>query len=124
MTSWVVFRAKACRVLGIGLAIAGFVQAALFTCRSLVSNAIPDPLLEALPQPPSALLIRMHKIIWIPEGLHLALIAAMFGVALIALGGWIARSQVLAIEDQRRRREDARRRVQHYRESTRIEPTF
>lgn len=105
MSSWIVLKARAGRLLGYGLALAGFVQALLFTCRSLVSRAIPDPLADALPQ-------------------HLALVVALLGVALIALGGLIARRQARTLETQKNRREDARRRVQHYRGSTRIEPTF
>lgn len=97
-----VFKAGAGRLFGIGLTLGGFFLVLSFVSRALLSPPLFSlPFLDGLPQLPLALL----------------------GVVSMVLGALIVRSQTVRLETEKRRREDARRRVQHYR-MARIEPTF
>jgi hypothetical protein len=103
MTSWTVRRARAARLFGIALALAGFLPAVSFVGRAL------------LPHENAALA-------WLPL-LPNELALAVLGVALMALGVLIARRQGHVLDAARQRREDAARRVHQYRAEARVEPS-
>ena len=134
MTSSFLLRARAVWLFGAGLVIAGLLPllylAALlfwqfatpgsrvlgavvrFVDQSLLRPGIADPVLSLLPQLPPA---------W-PTSLHIAMAAALLGVALGSLGMLIARWQAVRINVERRRMEDRLRRVRQYRDASRLEP--
>jgi len=133
MTSWCVLRARAVWVFGIGLVLAGllpvlyfialvwqsrkpgseFLDATLtFVDRSLLGAAKVGPVLDFLPEFPSA---------WI-TGLQTSLVLAVLGVVLTALGVLIARRKRAAIRREEWQRQDRLRRVQRYRDNGRSGP--
>lgn len=134
MTSWFVLRARAVWLFGIGLVLAGllpllyfiallfwqsskpgsgFLDATLsFVDRSLLGAAKVGPVVDFLPEFPSA---------WL-TGLQIKLVLAVLGVVLTALGVLIARRKMAVIRLEKWQRQDRLRRVQRYRDSSRLEP--
>ena len=135
MTSWFVLRARAVWLFGIALVLAGvlpvlyfiallfwqsskpgsaFLDATLsFVDRSLLGAAKVGPVLDVLPQFASA---------WL-TGLQIKLVVlVVLGVVLTALGGLIARRKMAVIRLEKWQRQDQLRRVQRYRDSSRLEP--
>ena len=134
MTSWFVLRARAVWLFGIGLVLAGllpvlyfiallfgqsskpgsaFLDATLlFVDRSLLGAAKVGPVLDFLPELPSA---------WL-TGLQIKLVLGVLGVVLTVLGVLIARRKMAVIRLEKWERQDRLRRLQRYRDSDRSEP--
>jgi hypothetical protein len=76
------------------------------------------PVLPVLPELPSAWLMPLEA-----DRLQLRLAITVVGVVVMALGAGIAIRQIAVLSAEKRRREDALRRVQQYRkEDGRLEP--
>ncbi|HEX6265438.1 MAG TPA: hypothetical protein VFZ81_00915 [Burkholderiales bacterium] len=134
MTSSFLLRARAVWLFGTGLVIAGLLLLLYFVAllfwqfatpgsqtlgavlqfvdRSLLRPGIVDPVLGLLPAPA-----------WLTS-LHIAMAAALLGVALGSLGMLIVRWQAARISVERRRVQDRLRRVHQYRDASRLEPFF
>ena len=134
MTSWFVLRARAVWLFGIGLVLAGLLPVLYFIAnlfwqpekpgsgfldailslvdRSLLGAAKVGPVLDFLPGFPSA---------WL-TGLQIKLVLAVLGAVLTALGVLIARRKMAVIRLEKWQSQDRLRRVQRYRDSSRLEP--
>lgn len=131
MSSSMVRRARAAWLLGFAVALVGLLPVLLFVLRSLLPGAqAAVPLVEFLPEFSLPWLAEtkvgalLRKATSIPADLHGAFLLAVFGMGAMALGRAIADRQAHLLEAARMRREDARRRVHHYRQNVRIEPTI
>jgi hypothetical protein len=94
-------RARAALLLGSGLVLAGLAS---------VLYLLAAPLLPVLPELPSAWLMPLEA-----DRLQLRLGFTVVGVVVMALGAGIAIRQIAVLSAEKRRREDALRRVQQYR---------
>jgi hypothetical protein len=109
-------RAKATRLLGFVVVLAGFFAVLLFVLQAF----LPAGLLPALPQMPAVRvdggLARMplHKVVQVPHQLYVGLALAAFGLATMVFGARIARRQIPVLEEEKQRTEDRLRRVQQY----------
>ena len=112
MTSWFVRRARAAQLLGVGLALAGFLPMISFVCRALA------------PQVPLPDLAADSRLMWLPQVLRTELAFAVLGVAVMVLGAIVAVRQRPVLDAARRRREDAARRIPQYRDGGRVEPSI
>jgi hypothetical protein len=129
MSSWLVRRARTAWLLGFAVALVGLLPVLLFVLRSLVPAAqAAVPFVELLPElsPPWLAQTKvgalLGKATFLSRELHGAFLLSLLGVGVMALGKAIADRQTLVFQAARMRREDALRRVQHYRESARVEP--
>jgi hypothetical protein len=109
-------RARIIRLLGTGLALAGFVPVLLFVGHSF---------LPATKQLPSAWLMNLDPL-WLSVrglqiGLNIGLIAAVLGVVAMALGAIIVRRQTAVLDAGKERQADRLRRVPLYRDD-KVEP--
>lgn len=131
MSSSMVRRARAAWLLGLAVALVGLLPVLLFVLLALLPGAQASaPLLGLLPEitPPwlaeTKVGALLRKATSIPASLHGAFLLALIGVGVMALGKAIADRQARVFVAARMREEDALRRVQHYREESRIEPSF
>lgn len=131
MSSWLLRRARAAWLLGFAVALVGLLPVLLFVLLALLPGAQASaPLLELLPEisPPwlaeTKVGALLRKATSIPPGLHGALLLALAGVGVMALGRRIADRQAPVFEAARLRRQDALRRVRQYRDGARVEPTM
>ena len=129
MKSGFALKAKAARLFGIAVMIAGFACVLVFVCQSLAGiRLLPD----VLPQPSSAWLdasaarlpVRLRN--WMPRALPPGLALALVALATMMAGAAITRRQTLVLEELKRETEDRLRRVQQYAGDTdgdgRVEP--
>jgi hypothetical protein len=131
MSSSMVRRARAAWLLGFAVALVGLLPVLLYVLLALLPGAQASaPLLGLLPEITPAWLAEtkvgalLRKATSIPPSLHGALLLALAGVGVMALGKAIADRQARVFEAARMRQEDALRRVRHYRDSARLEPTL
>jgi hypothetical protein len=111
-------RAQALWVFGLVLTVIGFLPVMVFVLRALLPSAA-----AAVPLPdvhvPWAVSVETwflaRKVTLVTSELVTGLVIALPGVALMALGAWIAQRQGPALEAGKLRREDALRRARHYR---------
>lgn len=127
MTAWSARRARTALVFGICLALAGLLPALLVAWHALLRMAQVIPILKSVPPYPSS---SMNPETWLPaqqatwglSGVHIAVGLATLGVVLAALGVLIALRELGALRAAKRYREDALRRVRHYRDNSHHEP--
>lgn len=131
MSSSMVRRARAAWLLGLAVALVGFLPVLLFVLLALLPGAQASaPLLGLLPEltPPwlaeTKIGALLRKASSIPPSLHGVLLLALAGVGAMALGRAVADRQARIFQAARMRQEDALRRVQHYRGESRIEPSL
>jgi hypothetical protein len=111
-------RARGLWVFGLVLTMIGFLPVMAFVLRALLPSAA-----AAVPLPdvhvPWAVSMETwflaRKVTLVTSELVTGLVIALPGVALMALGAWIAQRQRPALEAGRLRQEDALRRARHYR---------
>lgn len=118
-------RARAARVVGIALLLAGFAPVLVFAIGSLLPAAQTSAALPFFPELPwlAAFEQWLHsrRVRWSPPS---GLVYALPGLALMFLGAALAHAQRPALEAERARKADARRRAHLYGGGQRIEPTF
>jgi hypothetical protein len=130
MTAWFVRRARAAWLLGAGLVVAGFVPVLLFMGAALLPAAQASSLAALYPEIPREYAVKAQtwlkkrRIDWTPTSMHAGLALAGAGLLVMMLGGALVGASRPALDADRRRRDDARRRAQHYRGAGRVEPTF
>lgn len=113
-------RAKAAWLFGFLLVTAGLVPVLAFVLRALLPAAaasvpLPDvhvPWAEAVEA-----WFLARKVTLVTSELVTGLVIAVPGLALMALGAWLARRQEPVLQAQQLQRQDALRRARHYRES-------
>ena len=111
-------RARGLWVFGLVLTMIGFLPVMAYVLRALLPSAA-----AAVPLPdvhvPWAVSMETwflaRKVTLVTSELVTGLVIALPGVALMALGAWIAQRQRPALEAGRLRQEDALRRARHYR---------
>lgn len=102
MLSSVLLKARAAWVLGAGLIVCGLLMLLYFAAL----------LLGQFGASPSEL----------STSLHIAVVFAVAGALLTALGAHVARAQSVRISFEKERRQDRLRRVYEYRHASRVEP--
>jgi hypothetical protein len=117
MTSGFVHRARAVRLFGIGLALAGFLPVLLFVGRSF----LPEVKEFAAAWQINPELWLAVKGVPVLNGMAAWLAFALLGVVVMALGAIIASRQLAVLEAGKRQREDGLRRVPQYRDNQ-LEP--
>lgn len=121
MISWHVHRARATRVLANLFVIAGFLAVVPLIAAVFLPTT---PLLAFVPELPAGVANQIKNISWIPGDRVIPVVVALAGLVAMLVGRGIASRQLYIIEGYRRWREDAQRRVHHYRSDGRIEPTL
>ena len=120
MHSSIVRRAKATRLFGFVVMLAGFVPVLFFLALSILVSAgtgrVPDMLGQF--QGWSTL----EKLAPIPSQLQAGLMIAVVGFAVMMLGATVARRQTPVLEAAERDRADSLRRAAQYYDGERIEP--
>jgi len=111
MNSSIVRRAKAVRLVGLVVMLAGFVPVVLLLAQSTLGVL---PQVQGWPA--------LDKLVWIPTQLQAWLVTALVGLAVMALGAAIARRQQAILHAAARHREDSQRRARQYSADERIEP--
>jgi hypothetical protein len=111
VNSSIVRRAKAVRLFGFVVMLAGFVPVLLLIAQSALGVLPPLP-----GWPP------LDRFVWIPSQLQAWLITAVVGLAVMALGAAVARRQMSVLQAAARHREDSLRRTHQYSVEERIEP--
>jgi hypothetical protein len=124
MASWNVHRARATRVLANLFVIAGFVAVVPLVLAVFLPGPAAMPLLAFIPDLPAGLADQVRRLPWIPAGLVVPILIALAGLAVMIVGRGVASRQVYVLEGYRLWREDAKRRIDHYRSDARIEPTL
>jgi len=117
-------RVKAVRLLGIALVIAGFAPVLAFAVGSLIPSAEASAMLGLFPDLPWLAGIDAFlnaRVRWSPPS---GLLYALPSLCVMLLGAVIAKAQRPALEADRARKADARRRAHLYGSYERIEPTL
>lgn len=129
MTSWDVRLARAAQLFGFVLALAGFLPVLAFACRALLpaaeASVLPSFLGEFAPAWASAAesWLQSRRIRFLSSSAISGLAFALPGLLLMLAGALLAGHNRAILDAHRMRKEDARRRVQHYR-GERVEPTL
>ena len=120
MHSTIVRKAKAARLFGFGVMLAGFVPVLLFVALSILMSAGTGHVTDIFGQFQgwSAL----EKLAPIPSPLQAGLMMAVVGFAVMMLGAALARRQMPVLEAAERDRMDGLRRTSQYYDGERIEP--
>ena len=112
-------------LFGIALVIVGLVPVLVFTLAALLPGAEASALLGIFPELPgvdaAGKWLSSRRVKWAPSS---GLILAVLGVAVMYLGAAIANWQQSALDAQKARKADARRRRREYGPHERIEPTL
>lgn len=129
-TSSIARRARAGWLLGIALLLAGFLPVVLFVGGSLLPAAEAAPALNLYPEIPpewankAERWLKARRIHWRPGPEHAGLAFAALGFLVMLLGAAIVKYQAPRLDAARRKKQDALRRAQQYRQESRAEPTF
>ena len=120
MHSTIVRKAKAARLFGFGVMLAGFVPVLLFVALSILMSAGTGHVTDMFGQFQgwSAL----EKLGPFPSPLQAGLMMAVVGFAVMMLGAALARRQMPVLEAAERDRMDGLRRTSQYYDGERIEP--
>jgi hypothetical protein len=120
MNSSIVRRAKAARLFGFLVMLAGFLPILWFVVQSVLVNGGTGRAPGVLPRfdgwP------ALEKLALIPHQLHAGLVIAVVGFAVMMLGAALARRQVPVLEAAERQRAEGLRRAAQYDDGERIEP--
>lgn len=117
MNSSIVRRARAGRLFGFIVVLAGFVAVLPFIAQSVLGSVATVAALAEIHGWPA-----FGRLTGIPTELHAALVVAMVGFAAMMLGARMARRQGTVLESAARHRQDSLRRARHYQDAERIEP--
>lgn len=129
-TSRIARRARALWLLGLALLFAGFLPVVVFVGGSLLPAADAAPALSLYPEIPpewaskAERWLKVRRIHWRPGPEHAGLALAALGFLAMLLGAAIAKLQGPRLEAARRKKQDALRRAQQYRQEGRTEPSF
>ncbi|HWA38393.1 MAG TPA: hypothetical protein VG873_11050 [Burkholderiales bacterium] len=113
-------RARAAWVFGFLLVTAGLIPVMAFVLRALLPAAAAAVALPGVHVPWADAVeawFLARKVTLVTSDLVTGLVIAIPGLALMALGAWLARRQETVLATQKRQRQDALRRARHYRES-------
>lgn len=120
MTSWFVLRARAVWLFGIGLVLAGLLPVLYFIALVFSQSSKPGSgFLDATLSFVDRSLLGAAKV---GPVLQIELVLAVLGVVLTVLGVLIAKRKMAVIRLEKRQTQDGLRRVQGYRDSSRLEP--
>lgn len=125
MTSQDLRRARAAWLFGTALALAGFLPVAAFAARVVLPDAhaavVPGLFAEPAWAGTAEAWLQSRRVPWLSAGALSGLAHALPGLLLMLGAAGLAGRGRAVLEAEKLRKEDARRRVQHYR-GERVEP--